>query len=356
MFKESYYDSSGRLQVPRIKDRGICDLSGIDLSNIAFMEFIDSKDDYYRHLPVSDLKKLGITEVYDSGNIRLTGTNLKVAEALLTDVNFDNSDLKETIFRGAKIGNTSFKGADLTGAKGINVNGQTTENIWKKNADFEGATLIDAVFNRGLGYDSAHHSMDLNFKKVKGKGAKLRDISFNKNTFFEGADWTNADFTGSDFRLLPDLHKATVTGANFTDAMVTPEQAKFLRSQGITGFYTKDAKDGDSTDCAYKGDLAFVKIKGCGEYCYGQAQCPVKGFNAEFGVHCKTSGGKCPSVDDCIKQSKETAGVTQADAKPAPTPEKQKKSFWQWLCFFCSDDDSDPPGNTAGGDRTGGTK
>ncbi len=240
-----------------------------------------------------------------SQHLYLSGTDWSFAS--LQGVNFDK------IYHGQ----SEFISTNLSNAK----------NLKSFQSKWHNATLRDATFKPG-------ETISGIFKNVKANGVQMEELEFLPPTDFEGGDFRNASFINSDLREVQNLDKAKVTNADFTRALVTPNQAKFLKTKDITGFIEK-GKTSDE-ECAYKGDLVFVETERCGQFCYGQAQCPVKGFDAKLSVFCKTTGGKCPSVNECIKQSKDKTGVKKIAKKKV----EKKKRGWlaSLLCFFCSED------------------
>ena len=119
-----------------------------------------------------------------------------------------------TRFVNAILRRADFTGANFTGADLYGVDCTLTK--------FTGATLIRTEFVRA------------DCKLAKFIGANMVNADLRGGNFY-GADFTGANLTGVAF-YGATVRGADFTGANLTGAVVSPSQAKYLTSQGISGF------------------------------------------------------------------------------------------------------------------------
>ena len=124
--------------------------------------------------------------------------------------NFDKADLKNVDFRGVKLDDSHFVGADLRGAK-IEDCGE---------CDFTGASLADSDMDRA--------SLDeVVFEKADLTGAKISGTYMHKSNF-KGANLTNAQLKRVD------AEKSKFQGANLTKASFANAKLRMSQFQGAT--------------------------------------------------------------------------------------------------------------------------
>ena len=129
--------------------------------------------------------------------------------------------------------------------KALLVKSDFTDRSYRE-VDFKFAMLIDSKLIRAdLRWSDLSYG---DFTRSDLTDAKLSNTKADNSDFTEAilinADFTeailiNADFTRS-ILINADFTRSILSGAIFTDAQVTKEQAKYLESQGFSGFVIKD--------------------------------------------------------------------------------------------------------------------
>ena len=230
----------------------------------------------------------------------------------LKDVTFTNANLAGASFpdhcgESTEVTNADFRRARLMGVKANRIKIVRSQF---NDADLKGALFYGSDL-QGSGFQNADLST-ANLHNVSAvgadfSGADLRNASIGRRPDFRGAIFDGADLRGMSAE---GPFEGSFKGASFEDTKVSPNFARFLTRNGITGFVVS-AEDEDfkkhskeDIDCVYIGDPLYIKTNRCGGFCQGKSRCKVSGITyEEVSLFCASLGDTCPSAEDCLRHT-----------------------------------------------------